>query len=230
MSDVTLQAFAYGEELDTFGQRSLGYRLLAPAGTEPWGCEVEALARRLQAAPYPDQWPSANLFCSILLADGRRVVAVAHYGLVDCTPEQRRGGLELIGVVASGEVSIPATLAVYRWLQIRRDETDDLHVLGGQFPLREIVSAMPPMAATAIPAPVLPIRVWQCGAILLGATSASDPDRQLGLLERSPQASWQWLPLVGADFPLQHQARLGPLVAWTPYLDVASECVPPGLW
>src|SRR5713226_3376207 len=117
MSDVTLQAYAYGEDLDAFGQRSLGYRLLAPAGAEPWGHEVEALARRLQAAPYPDHWSAANLFCSILLVDGRRVVALARYGLVDHTPEKRRGGLELIGVVASGEVSIPATLAIYRWLQ-----------------------------------------------------------------------------------------------------------------
>ena len=89
----SLKAFAYGEELDAFGQRSLGYRLLAPAGAETWGHEVEALARRLQAAPYPDHWPASNLFCSILLADGRRVVAVARYGLVDRTPEQRRGAV-----------------------------------------------------------------------------------------------------------------------------------------
>jgi hypothetical protein len=218
MANVILQAFAYGEDLDAFGQRSLGYRLLAPAGAEPWGREVEALARRLQAAPYPDLWPAADLFCSILLADGRRVVAVARYGLVDRTPEQRRGGLELIGIVASGEVSMPATLAVYRWLQIRRGETDDLHALGGQFPLREIVNAMPPEAAPEGPAPVLPIRVWQCGAILFAATSATDPDRHLHLLERNPQAFWQWVPLVGADFPLQQQAQLGPVVAWTPYV------------
>src|SRR5262249_48530020 len=30
--------------------------------------------------------------------------------------------------------------------------------------------------------------------------------------------SWQWLPLVGPDFPLQTYARRGPLIAWTPHL------------
>ena len=29
--------------------------------------------RRLQAAPYPDHWPATDLFCSVLLGDGRRV-------------------------------------------------------------------------------------------------------------------------------------------------------------
>ncbi len=217
MSEVTLQGFAYGEELDGFGQRSLGYRQLAPAGAEPWGYEVEALARQLQAAPYPDQWPATNLLCSILLADGQRVVAVARYGLVDHTPEQRRGGLELVGVVAPDTVSIPATLAIYRWLQKRRGETDDFHALGGHVSLQEVVETMPPDSAKDTHLPVLPIRIWQCGAVLFAATSPTDPDHHLHLLERNPQGSWQWLPLVGADFPLQEQAKLGPVVAWTPY-------------
>src|SRR5262249_26995420 len=30
-----------------------------------------------------------------------------------------------------------------------------------------------------------------------------------------PRAAWQWLPLVGADFPLAEYARRGPVVAWT---------------
>jgi hypothetical protein len=216
MSDLSLQGFAYGEELDAFGQRSLGYRLLAPAGVEPWGQEVEALARRLQAAPYPDSWPAVNLFCSVMLADGRRVVAVARYGLIDHTPGQRRGGLELIGVVASGEPSIPATRAIYRWLEIRRSETDDLHALGGRFLLQEIVDAMPVEAAGDFP--VLPIRLWQDGALLFAAASPTEPDHHLRLLELNPQTSWQWLPLVGCDFPLRAQAQLGPVIAWTPHL------------
>jgi hypothetical protein len=219
MPDVTLEGFAYGEELDAFGQRSLGYHLVAPAHVEPWSQEVETLARRLQAAPYPDAWPAANLFCSVLLADSRRVIAVAHYGLVDHSLGERRGGLEFIGVVASGEPSIPATRTVYRWLQIRRSETHDLHALGGQFSLQEIVAGLPSEPAAA--SPVLPIRLWQHGALLFAATSPTDPDLYLPLLEWYPQVSWQWLPLVGSDFPLWQQAERGPVVAWTPHLPVA---------
>src|SRR5262245_19078188 len=96
---VTLAGFAYGEDLDGDAQRSLGYRLLAPAAAQGWGAEVEALARQLQATPFPDNWPPAELFCSLLLADGRRLVAVARYGLADHTASRRRGGLELVGVV-----------------------------------------------------------------------------------------------------------------------------------
>ena len=57
--DAYLQGFAYGEHLEGVPPRSLGYRLLAPAGPEPWSGEVEALARRLQAAPYPGLVPAS---------------------------------------------------------------------------------------------------------------------------------------------------------------------------
>jgi hypothetical protein len=224
MSDVSLQGFAYGEELDAFGQRSLGYHLVAPAGAAPWRHEVEMLARRLQATPYPDSWPQADLFCSILLEDGRRVVAVARYGLVDHTPAQRRGGLELIGFVACGEPSVSAAQAIYRWLRIRRSETDDLHTLGGHFQLQEIALELPSEPATD--APVFPIRLWQDGALLFAAASPADPDCYLPWLESSPLDSWQWLPLVGRDFPLRQQTERGPLVAWMPY---EPSTVPPRL-
>ena len=70
--------FTYGEDVEGLGGapgRSLGFRLLAPAGPQPWGAEVEALARRLQAAPYPDHWPATDLFCSVLLSEGQRMLA-----------------------------------------------------------------------------------------------------------------------------------------------------------
>src|SRR6516162_8989682 len=139
-----LWGFAYGEDLEELSQRSLGYRLLAPAEPAPWCAEVEALARRLQAAPYSDHWPPTDLFCSVLLADGRRVIALARYGLADHTPSQRRGGLELVGVVGPGGVDVRTALAVYSWLQRRRATADDLHQLGGDFSLAEIVSAFSP--------------------------------------------------------------------------------------
>src|SRR5438034_9543138 len=116
-----LIGFAYGEEVEGVGGapgRSLGFRLLAPAGPQPWTAEVEGLARRLQAAPYPDHWPAADLFCSVLLADDLRLVAVARYGLVDHTPTQRRGGLELVGVVARGALDPATAQGVYQWLQV----------------------------------------------------------------------------------------------------------------
>ena len=99
MTPAGLDGFAYGEHLDGPAKRSLGFRLLAPAEPRPWSAEVETLARRLQAAPFPHHWPATDLFCSVLLADGRRLVAVARYGIDDQTPGRRQGGLELVGVV-----------------------------------------------------------------------------------------------------------------------------------
>jgi hypothetical protein len=215
--DAALHGFAYGEHLDDLTQRSLGYRLRAPTEPQPWAAEVEALARRLQSAPYPDPWPPADLFCSALLADGRRLVAAARYGLADHTPGHRRGGLELLGVVAAADLGVPAALAVYRWLLQRRAQTDDLRAFGGRFALPDaLAAAAPPPAPDAVP--VLPIRIWQEGVLLFAATAPSDPDHHLRLLEEGAGGSWQWLPLVGADFPLQTYAQRGPLVAWTPHL------------
>lgn len=221
MSDPTsdLDGFAYGEDLESVSLRSLGYRLLAPLGAEPWCDEVEALARRLQAAPYSDHWPPTDLFCSVLLADGRRLVALARYGLADHTPSQRRGGLELIGVVAPANLDVRAALSIYHWLSQRRDAVDDLHQLGGHFSLTEIVAVVVPPPPHADPMPVLPVRLWQEGALLFAASTPADPDHRLRLLEQASGTSWQWLPLVGADFPLQSYAQRGPLIAWTPHLE-----------
>jgi hypothetical protein len=218
MPNVNLDGFAYGEDLEGLPPRSLGYRMLAPPEPQPWCAEVEALARRLQGAPYPDHWPPTDLFCSVLLADGRRLVAVARYGLADHTPSRRRGGLELVGVVGPAELDVPSALAVYRWLQGRREQADELHALGGRFALADVLAAAPPAPAPADPVPVLPIRLWQEGALLFAATAPSDPDHRLGLLDQGAGRAWQWLPLVDADFPLAAYAQRGPLVAWAPHL------------
>jgi hypothetical protein len=215
---IGLAGFAFGEHVEGLPPRSFGYRLLAPPEPEPWSAEVETLARRLQGAPYPDHWPPTDLFCSVLLADGRRLVAVARYGLADHTPSQRRGGLELIGVVASGELDVRSALGVYRWLQTRRAEAENLHALGGQFRLADVLAGLPEAPAPTDPVPVLPIRLWQEGALLFAATAPSDSDHRLGLLEQGAGHAWQWLPLVGPDFPLAAYAQRGPLVAWTPHL------------
>ncbi|HEY7314379.1 MAG TPA: hypothetical protein VH643_33835, partial [Gemmataceae bacterium] len=212
-----LSGFAYGEDLEGVSQRSLGYRLLAPLRAEPWCGEVEALARRLQAAPYSDHWPPTDLFCSVLLADGRRVVALARYGLADHTPSQRRGGLELIGIVAPANLDVRSALSIYHWLQQRRASADDLHQLGGRFALAEAAVVEPP-PPHADPIPVLPVRLWQEGALLFAASTPADPDHRLRLLEQAAGSSWQWLPLVGPDFPLHTYAQRGPLIAWTPHL------------
>jgi hypothetical protein len=215
---ATLDGFAYGEDLEGLPPRSLGYRLLAPAQSAPWSDEVEALARRLQGAPYPEHWPATDLFCSVILADGRRLIALARYGLTDHTPNRRRGGLELIGVLAPADLDVPTALAVYRWLQTRRSQADDPHTLGGHFALADVLSAVAPAAAPSDPVPILPVRTWVEGALLFAATGPSDPDHRLGLLDQGSGRSWQWLPLVGPDFPLAEHARRGPLVAWTPHL------------
>src|SRR5205807_5824013 len=109
-------------------------------------------------------------------------------------------------------------LAVYRWLRGRRAETENPHTLGGRFGLVDVLAAVPPAPAPADPVPVLPIRLWQEGALLFAATAPSDADHRLGLLEQGAGRAWQWLPLVGPDFPLAAYAQRGPLVAWTPHL------------
>jgi hypothetical protein len=216
-SGAVLQEFAYGEHLEGVPPRSLGYCLLAPAAPRPWTTEVEALARGLHATLYPDPWPPVELFCSVLLAGGQRVVAVARYGLSDHTASRRRGGLELVGVVAPGNLSVSAALGLYRWLRQRRAAAEDLRTLGGDHPLDEVLTAAPPCPPPES-APVLPVRPWQEGVLLFAATSPSDPDNRLGLLAQEGGCAWQWLPLCGADFPLQTYAQRGPLVAWTPHL------------
>jgi hypothetical protein len=217
-SAAVLQGFAYGEHLQGIPQRSLGFGLLAPVEPQDWCAEVEGLARRLQAAPYPDTWPSSELFCSVLLADGRRLIALARYGLVDHTPSRRRGGLELIGVIGPGSLGVHSALAVYQWLRQRRAQTDDQRSLGGSHALAEVLATVPPVASSTSPVPVLPIRLWQEGVLLFAATGPSDPNERLGLLEQGAAGAWQWLPLVGQDFPFQTYAQRGPLIAWTPHL------------
>jgi hypothetical protein len=213
----TLIGFAYGEDVEAVTQRSLGYRLLAPLESQPWSAEVEGLARRLQAAPYSDHWPASELFCSVLLADGRRLVAVARYGLTDHTPDHRRGGLELVGVVGPGDLDVRSALAIAQWLRQRREETDDLHRLSGSYTLADVLAVAEPPPPSG-PLPVLPVRLWQDGALLFAAGTPSEPDHRLRLLEQGAGTAWQWLPLVGADFPLSAYAQRGPLIAWTPHL------------
>lgn len=217
---VLLHAFAYGEHVESITQRSLGFRLLAPAEPQAWSAEVEGLARRLQTAPYPEHWPPTDLFCSLLLADGQRLIAVARYGLVDHTPSHRRGGLELIGILCPGTLSVKDALTVYHWLKKRRAEAEDLHALGGKITLDEVLTqvAPEPPAHASDPVPVLPIRLWQEGVLLFAATAPSDPDHRLSLLEQNAKDRWQWLPLAGADFPWPTYAQRGPIIAWTPHL------------
>src|SRR5689334_12376699 len=171
-----LVGFAYGEDLEPVTQRSLGYRMLTSCEPAACGAEVEALARWLQAAPYPEHWPPRDLFCSVLLADGRRLVAVARYGLADHTPGQRRGGLELVGILAPASLDVASALAVYRWLQERREQVDDLHQLAGTTPLTIVLAAATPVPPASDPLPVLPVRAWQGGALLFAASAPGDPD------------------------------------------------------
>ncbi len=213
-----LTGFAYGEQVDSVQQRSLGYRLLVPTQPEAWSAEVEALARRLQATTYSDHWPPTDSFCSVLLADGRRVVAVARYGLADHTPGKRRGGLELVGVVGPAVLDVTTALALYHGLKRKRAAGDDLHAFAGHCTAAQLTAGVPAPRPPVDPLPVLPVRLWQDGAFLFAAASPSDPDHHLRLLEQNAGSAWQWLPLVGPDFPLSTYAQRGPLIAWTPHL------------
>jgi hypothetical protein len=189
-----------------------------PTQPEPWSKEVEALARRLQTTAYSDHWPATDLFCSVLVADGRRLIAVARYGLADHTPSKRRGGLELVGVLCPARLDVPTALAIYRGLKRMRAGVEDLHTFAGRFSIQDFSHAAQGPEPRNDPMPVLPVRLWQDGAFLFAASAPSDPDHHLQLLEQNAGHTWQWLPLVGPDFPLATYAQRGPLIAWTPHL------------
>jgi hypothetical protein len=220
-STDTLHGFAFGEDLDGVSRRSLGFRLLAPAAPAAWSAEVEALAHWLQATPYPEHWPPADLFCSVLLSNGERLIATARYGLADHTPSKRRGGLELVGVVGPRGLDPSKALMVYSWLRRQRAQAEDLRQLGEQHGLGKVLTE-PLDSGGPHQAAALPVRAWQAGTLLFSASSATAPDDALGLLSQVTTADWQWLPLCGPDFPLESYSERGPLVAWTPHLiDVA---------
>jgi hypothetical protein len=214
-ADVTLHAFTYGEELDQGTDRSLGYRLLAPEETVAWAEEVKTLARTLRGAPYPDRWGEGDLFCSVLLADGQRLITLARYGLHDHTPGGgRRGGIELVGVIGPGNLDVATARRIYEWLKKRRTQKDDLRQLGGTFTLAEVLAAAP-MPPPASRDQMLPVRVWREGVLLCTANSPASPDQRLQLLELNAGDGWQWLPLVNPE-EIQVYAGRGPVVAWTP--------------
>jgi hypothetical protein len=213
-ADVTLHAFAYGEELEDSTRRSLGYRLLAPGEPVPWAAEVDALARTLRGVSYPDRWAEGDLFCSVMLADGQRLIALARYGVHDHTAGERRGGIELVGVIGPARIDVATARRIYEWLKKRRAQKDDLRQLGGTVSLAEVlaVAPAPPQAGRD---QMLPVRVWREGVLLCTANSPASPDQRLQLLEQNAGEGWQWLPLVNPE-EIQQYARRGPVVAWTP--------------
>jgi hypothetical protein len=216
MSGAILQGFVYGEDRD--GPRSLGFKLLAPAAA-PWAGAVEVLARKLQAGPYPETWKPADLFCSVLLEDGQRLVALARYGLRDHSANPRPGGLELLGGVGPATIDVPQARAVVAWLAQRRRDVDDPRGLAGAIAL-DALPAAPPLPAHAMG--MACARLGDAGALLLTGATPDQPDEQLGLLERSTPPRWQWLPYCGPDFPFDAYAQRGPLIAWLPpRIDIA---------
>jgi hypothetical protein len=215
--EMALPVLAYGEEIQPGTGRSMGYRLLVPTEPDPIADEVQALARRLQAAPYSDHWPATELFCSILLGDGRRLVALVRYGLLDHTSTRRRGGLELLGVLTPAALAASQAVQLYRGLKAKRGGVDTMPGFPPALLVHDLQAAAPAPPALE-PLPILPVRLWQSGPMLFVASSPSDPDHYLRLLDQATSSQWQWLPLVGPDFPFSTYARRGPLLAWTPHL------------
>lgn len=213
-TSTALPLFVYGEQRDEMSERSLGYRLLEPVTPQRWSADVESLARWLQATPYPDHWPCAQLFCSILLPDQQRVVAVVRYGVCDSTASRRRGGIELLGVLTPTELDVTSALRIYRWLCARRETTDDVQQLGRSATLEQMLAEAPSEAAPP-PLAVLPVRPAQDGCLIFGAAMPEAPDQHLNLLTGTTSKQWQWLPLCPGDFPFRSYAERGPLIAWT---------------
>lgn len=210
--DVVLHGFAFGEQLEGEPARSLGYRLLAPAEPQPWSAEVEELARCLHAAPYPDPWPATDLFCSVLLADGQRLIAVARYGLPDHTPTRRRNGLELIGVVGPGDIDAATAQSIYRWLRQQRGQTNDPRSVALRHVLADVLPTARPNSETD-PGPDTLLLSGSGGACLV-ASEPTEPDQRLHYLVRQTDPHCQWLPFISNLFPLPVYARRGPLIVW----------------
>lgn len=205
-----LLGFAYGEQLEGVPPRSLGFRLLRPREPEPWTPEIEELARLLQAAPFPETWLPVELFCSVILEDGRRLVGAARYGLTDRTASQRHGGLEMIGVVGPGSLGVLSALALYEWIkqgQARADAT-----------LEDALAAVPPVTVQLRPVSPPVVCMKRDDVVLFEAMTPEEPDRALGLLEQTSSSHWQWLPLVSSEFPWAKYGSRGPLIAWSPSL------------
>jgi len=210
---TALEAFVYGEQLDDLGQRSLGFGLLVPQTPSTWSAEAESLARKLQAAPYPDDWPAADLFCSVLLEGGERLVALARYGVSDSTPSKRRGGLEMIGVVGPHSLSLTSVRTIEQWLAQQRNRLDRIGSFSGSFDLVEVLAdtpAPPEQDSDGLPAPLGPER-----SIVLPANSALEPNSRLGMVAFLRDHCWQWLPYIDHDFNLTAYSQRGPIVAWT---------------
>lgn len=207
-NDKTWEGFVYGEERD--GSRSLGFKLLAPRAVA-WSAEVEGLARKLQACPYPETWRPAELFCSLLLEDGRRLVGVARYGLRDHSPGQRPGGLELLGAVGPANISLERARALAHYLATRRTELDDPVGLAGAIDAQ----SLPATPATAPCPSLLPLQPSKEGVWLITGVFPEQPDQCLSILDQAGPA-WQWLPYCGPDFPFDAYAHRGSLIAWTP--------------
>ena len=212
-ADAGLEAFAYGEHLEQGQGRSLGFRLLIPEVSQSWSAEVETLARRLQSAPFPDHWTTTDLFCSVLLADGQRLVALARYGLEGSYFRQTSRRARVDGGCRSknpqrysdaGHLSM-VTRAGQQWMQCPISPASSIWLSPGR-------SSSP--AADGDLVPVLPIRMWQERALLFAATTAADPDLRLGLLEHNTSPHWQWLPFTGAVIflwrPTRKEARSSP--------------------
>src|SRR5262249_8377879 len=138
----------------------------------------------------------ADLFCSVVLANGQRVIALARYGLADHTAGHRRGGLELLGVIAPGSVGPVKALAIYRWLRQRRAATEELRELSGRYTLSDILSADAKHPEPDPQGVSRNARLWQSGPLFFVARAPEDPDSHLDLLHDGAGDSWQWLPLV----------------------------------
>src|SRR5262249_32249568 len=126
------------------------------------------------------------------------------------------------GVIASGNVSVPAMLAIYHWLRQRRAETEDLRSFAGTYALDEILRRFPPPNESDQPRSGTVAGFWQHKPPLLAATAPSDPDDRLQVM-KATIGDWQWLPLVPPSFPLQTYAEKGMVFAWTPIPSSSGE-------
>jgi hypothetical protein len=123
----------------------------------------------------------------------------------------------LLGVVGPANLSVFVAQAIYLWLK-QQNAINDPTAFAGDYDLTDVLAQAPSPPPSGDPVPVLPIKLGQEGALLFAAPTPTEPDLRLGMLDQSSGGHWQWLPLVGGDFPLATYSARGPLIAWTPYL------------
>ena len=202
------EPFRYGET--TRNGRSLGTNLISTHDNAT-ARGIEEFARAAQGAEWPSHWPPSEAFASVLLADGRRLLAVGRYGLRDSTPDCRPGAVEVVGIVGPEGITPEEAMATRVWCRRRLN-------LAGELParvdLKDVVEEVGELADRPQSRPAPPLT--PNGLALFTATEPDEPDRRWLQMVGTLPLGTQWIPWLSDNFPVADYTARGPLVGFTP--------------